>query len=184
MHTRDYCFNLRATILESVESVSSSETTGPTGGELPTSYFRRTPSLKQPLEESSAIAAAGSSKKGLYKRMASDTDLWMSLKAGPQGSPNSVESSAIHLTSNNKFKSFLESMKEGSVEDPDYMPKPGTYLEPASESYSTSLFLYDEISASFSLHWFCVCHQKTEIPYRRREKSFLLTSNQWFLPGR
>ena len=83
--------------------------------------------------------------------MASDTDLWMSLKAGPQGSPNSVESSAIHLTSNNKFKSFLESMKEGSVEDPDYMPKPGTYLEPASESY-TSLFLYDEISASFSLH--------------------------------
>ena len=152
MHTRDYCFNLRATILESVESVSSSETTGPTGGELPTSYFRRTPSLKQPLEESSAIAAAGSSKKGLYKRMASDTDLWMSLKAGPQGSPNSVESSAIHLTSNNKFKSFLESMKEGSVEDPDYMPKPGTYLEPASESYSTSLFLYDEISASFSLH--------------------------------
>ena len=110
MASRKPTSNSRQTILESLESISSVET-------MTTSSAVDAPPLKRNDEATAAALAAASAiekKKNLYKRMASDTDLW--LTANSKSSDNNNQGS--------RFQTFLESTKEDSVESDDVPHKP------------------------------------------------------------
>ena len=104
MASRKPTSNSRQTILESLESISSVET-------MTTSSAVDAPPVKRSDE---ATAASSERKKNLYKRMASDTDLWLTANSKSQDNNNQ----------GSRFQTFLESTKEDSVESDDVPHKP------------------------------------------------------------
>ena len=71
-------------------------------------------------------------KKSLYKRMASDTDLWMTAnsKSSITSDDNSQQQS--------RFQMFLQATKEGSTEEAEDLPKPGIASKHLLKSYTFS----------------------------------------------
>ena len=109
MASRKPTSNSRQTILESLESISSVET-------MTTSSAADAPPVKRNDEAAETLAAVSAieKKKNLYKRMASDTDLWLTANLKSQDNNNQ----------GSRFQTFLESTKEDSVESDDVPHKP------------------------------------------------------------
>ena len=107
MASRKPTSNSRQTILESLESISSVET-------MTTSSAADAPPVKRNDEAAAAALASIERKKNLYKRMASDTDLWLTANSKSQDNNNQ----------GSRFQTFLESTKEDSVESDDVPHKP------------------------------------------------------------